>query len=149
MKHKFRVLSYIPIFSFALLIIGAISFILSLSITDSNESRLVVFAAFFGIVVCPFSLFIWSFITMWPCVEFNDEGIEKTLLGFKQRFIKWDDIYEIRRISTGINEWLFFSKVELKGKSISYCRGRRDNIFISSTKEIEATIKKYAPSRLF
>jgi len=85
---------------------------------------------------------------MWPCVEFKKEGIQITLLGYKQRFITWDELYEIRRINTGISEWLFFSKTDLKGKSIDYCRSRRDNIYIVSTKEVEETISQYAPSRL-
>jgi hypothetical protein len=86
---------------------------------------------------------------MWPCVEFSEDGIEKTLLGKKQRFISWDDVYEIKRINTGIAEWLFFSKVSLEGKSIDKCRNRKDNIFIVSTKEIEEVIKHFAPKELF
>jgi hypothetical protein len=105
-------------------------------------------ASVFSLTIIPLTLFMYTFFTMWPSVEFSGNGIEKTLLGKKQRFISWDDVYEIKRIKTGIAEWLFFSKVSLEGKTIDKCRNRKDNIFIVSTKEIEEVIEHFAPNRL-
>jgi len=148
MKNKYRVFIYIPTFCFIMFVLGTGGFILTLPMTDPIESRAWIVLSFILISLLPFLLFAWSYFKMWPCVEFKKEGIEKTLLGYKQRFITWDEIYEIRRIRTGISEWIFFSKTDLKEKTISYCRRRRDNIYIVSNKEVEESISEFAPSRI-
>lgn len=147
-KYKFRVLVYIPIFCFILLLLGIGFFWFASTHSDGQETYITVSAILLSIIILPLILFIWSFLTMWPCVEFSTEGIEKTFLGKKIRFITWNEIYEIKRINTGIAEWLFFSKTSLEDKSIDKCRRRKDNIFIASTKEIEEVINHFAPSRL-
>ncbi|PKK99050.1 MAG: hypothetical protein CVV57_04380 [Tenericutes bacterium HGW-Tenericutes-2] len=147
-KVKFRILIYVPIFTFSLLLISVFTLILISPYLNNDESIAVKMASVFSLTIIPLTLFMYTFFTMWPSVEFSGNGIEKTLLGKKQRFISWDDVYEIKRIKTGIAEWLFFSKVSLEGKTIDKCRNRKDNIFIVSTKEIEEVIEHFAPNRL-
>lgn len=147
-KNKFRVLVYIPIFCFILLLLGIGSFWFALTHSDGQETVIIIIATALSIVISPLALFIWSFTTMWPCVEFTKDGIEKSLIGKKLRCIYWKDVYEIKRINSGIAEWVFFSKISLEGLSIDKCRRRKDNIFIVNTKEIEEVIKRYAPARL-
>lgn len=148
-KTKFRILIYIPIFTLFLLLTSVFTLIIVSPYLNNNEPIVVKIVSVFALTIMPLVLFVYSYFTMWPCVEFSEDGIEKTLLGKKQRFISWDDVYEIKRINTGIAEWLFFSKVSLEGKSIDKCRNRKDNIFIVSTKEIEEVIKHFAPKELF
>ncbi len=147
-KNEFRVLVYIPIFCFVLFFIGVGFFWFAMTHSNGQETIIEISAIALGIVILPLALFIWSFLTMWPCVKFSIEGIEKTLLGKKQKFIRWDEVYEIRRMNTGITEWVFFSKTSLENKSIDQCRNRKDNIFIVSTIDVEKAIKYFAPSRL-
>ena len=147
-KNEFRVLVYIPIFCFILFLLGAGFFWFALTHSDGQETVIIISAIALSIVILPLALFIWSFMTMWPCVKFSMEGIEKTLLGKKQRYILWDEVYEIRRMKTGIAEWIFFSETSLESKSIDKCRNRKDNIFIVSTIDVEKAIQHFAPSRL-
>lgn len=147
-NNEFRVLVYIPIFYFILFLLGVGFFWFALTHSDGQETVIIIIAIALSIVISPLALFIWSFMTMWPCVKFSTEGIEKTLLGKKQKFIQWDEVYEIRRMNTGIAEWIFFSKTSLENKSIDQCRRRKDNIFIVSTVDVEKVIKHFAPSRL-
>jgi hypothetical protein len=120
------------------------------ALTYSNEKNIVFtgIISFIMFILVPLTLVISSFLQMWPCVKFSDKGIEKTFFGRMVRFIKWEDVYEIRKIKTGIAEWLFFSKTNLEGISIDRCRSRKDTIYIVSTKEIEIVIKQFAPMRL-
>jgi len=147
-KNEFRVLVYIPIFCFIVLLLGIGSFWFALTHSNGQETVIVIIVFALSIVISPLALFVWSFMTMWPCVKFSTEGIEKTLLGKKQKFILWDEVYEIRRMKTGITEWVFFSKTSLENKAIDKCRKRKDNIFIVSTIDVEKAIKHFAPSRL-
>jgi hypothetical protein len=121
-----------------------------LALTHSSEKNIVFIGiiSFIMFILVPLALVISSFLQMWPCVKFSEKGIEKTFFGKMVRFIKWDDVYEIRKIKTGIAEWLFFSKINLEGISIDSCKSRKDNIYIVNTKEIEKTIKRFVPSRL-
>jgi len=148
-KSKFRILVYIPILSLIYWVISFLCFILVLMSSNEPYFLLIVTISFIMLFVVPTFLVVSSFKHMWPCVEFSEEGIEKTIFGKKLRFIRWDDIYEIKSINTGLAEWIFFSKTSLNGKSIDKCRRRKDNIFIVKTKEIEKVINYYAPSRLF
>jgi hypothetical protein len=147
-KNKFRILVYIPILAVVFLIIGAMALYFILKYSHGEGTAFEIIFIIVSLVGIPLVLFVSSFITMWPCVEFCKKGIEKTLLGKKQRFISWEEIYEIRRINAGITVWIFFSKVSLEGKKITACRLRKDNIFVVSTPDVEQTINRFAPSRL-
>lgn len=147
-KTKFRVLVYIPILSIIYLFISLICLYFVLTYSNKQDILFIGIISLIMFIVVPLALVVLSFLQMWPCVEFSTEGIEKTFLGKKIRFITWNEIYEIKRINTGIAEWLFFSKTSLEDKSIDKCRRRKDNIFIVSTKEIEEVINHFAPSRL-
>lgn len=97
------------------------------------------------LLVLPILLFVISLFMAWPIIEFNTKGLTKTLFNIKLKEISWDEIVDIHRINTGLTEWVFFSKINLKGKSIAYCRWRKDNIYIVSTPEIESIISEFAP----
>lgn len=147
-KTKFRILIYIPILSLIYWVISFLCFILVIMSSNEQYYLLIITISFIMLIVVPTILIVSSFRQMWPCVEFTEKGIEKTLFGKALRFIRWDDIYEIKSINTGLAEWIFFSKTSLNGKSIDKCRRRKDNIYIVKNKEIEEVIKYFAPSRL-
>lgn len=61
MKNKYRVFIYTPIFCFIMFVLGTSGFILTLPMTDPNESKLWVILSFIFITLLPFLLFVWSF----------------------------------------------------------------------------------------
>jgi len=140
---KYRVFTALPIFAFALLLlgIGGFSLVFLDFATYNNSSTFYILLIF--LVILPFILFIWSFVTMWPCLSFDEKGITKTLLGKKLKYIEWKEIVEIKRFRQGFAKWLFISKVPLKNYSISRCRLRRDNVYIVETEEIINIIQKH------
>lgn len=148
-KKKFRVFKYIPMLSALVMILGFVC--VYFVIANSNEEDIISYSiiSIVRFVFIPLILVINSCVKMWSCIEFSETGIRQTLFGKLNRFITWEEAQEIKRINTGIAEWVFFSKISLEGLSIDKCRRRKDNIFIVSTKEIEEVIKRFAPSRLF
>ena len=147
-KTKFRISIYIPILSLIFFVMCLLCLYFALTYSNEQDIVFIGIISFIMFILLPLALVRLSFLQMWPCVEFSEEGIEKTFFGKMDRFIKWDEVYEIRKIKTGISEWLFFSKINLEGKSIDKCRSRKDNIYIVNTKEIEEVIMRFAPSRL-
>ena len=85
---------------------------------------------------------------MWPCLSFDEKGIQKTLLGIKIKYISWEEVVEVKVISTTV-KWIFISKTPLKNYALTRCRLRRDNVYIVETEEIIKTIKRYAPKNVY
>lgn len=140
---KYRVFAALPIFTLVLLLlgIGGFSLVFLDFATYNNSSTFYTLLIF--LVIFPLILFIWSFITMWPCLSFDEKGITKTLLGKKLKYIEWKEIVEIKRFRQGFVKWLFISKVSLENYSIFRCRLRRDNVYIVETEEIINIIQKH------
>lgn len=140
---KYRVFTALPIFAIVLLLLGIGGFSLFFLDFELYNNSSTFYTLLFFLVIFPLVLFIWSFITMWPCLSFDEKGITKTLLGKKLKYIEWKEIVEIKRFRQGFAIWLFISKVPLKNYSISRCRLRRDNVFIVETEEIINIIQKH------
>ncbi len=88
---------------------------------------------------------------MWACVILDETGVTKTLLGRKIRYIKWEDVKEIKVITPnwGYTNWLFISKVPLNNYSLTKCRLRRDNIYLVINEEVLSIIKEKAPNAYY
>lgn len=94
---KFRVFTPLPIFTLVLLLlgIGGFSLVFLDFVTYNNSFTFYLLLIF--LVIFPLILFIWSFITMWPYLSFDEKGITKTLIGKKLKYIEWKEIVEIKR----------------------------------------------------
>ena len=82
-KTKFRILIYIPIFTLFLLLTSVFTLIIVSPYLNNNEPIVVKIVSVFALTIIPLVLFVYSYITMWPCVEFSEDGIEKTGLVWK------------------------------------------------------------------
>jgi hypothetical protein len=147
---KYRVYGIIPVINFIFLLLGIISFLWFYFDSTSNEKSKLLISLIVLLLILPLCLFVWSFVTMWACVILDETGVSKTLLGKKIRFIKWEEVKEIKVITPnwGYTNWLFISKVPLFNYSLSKCRLRRDNIFLVINQEILSIIKEKAPNEV-
>lgn len=144
---KYRVFGIIPIIMFIFLLLGIFAFLwFYFDSTEDEKTRLII-PLIIMLIFLPLGLFIWSFITMWACIEFDETGVSKTLIGIKIRYIKWEDVKDFKLVSSngGFTQWLFISKVPLKNYSLTRCRLRRDNVYLMSNEEVINSIKKIAP----
>ena len=144
-QKKYRIFTFLPIFSLVLLILGIGGFSLFLLDLSENNKPYVFLILLLFLVLFPLVLFLWSFITMWPQLTFDEKGITKTLLGVKLKHINWQDIVDIKKFNNGLVKWIFLSKSTLHSNSITICRLRRDNVYIVENEEIVNIIKKNLP----
>jgi len=97
------------------------------------------------LLVVPFLLFLYSFITMWSIVTIDEKGMHKALLKrFFKKTILWEEMVEIRTIRTIGSPWVFFSKSVISDMSLSRCKRRRDNIWVMYTQKLEKLVIHYS-----
>lgn len=101
---------------------------------------------FLIVVGLPLVLFLWTFIAFGAKIIFSEIGIEKHLCGIPLKKYKWEDIQDIKIITTGVGaQWLFFSKSNLKNHGIDFCRLHPKTIYIAIDDKKLEKIKEFIP----
>ena len=90
--------------------------------------------------------FLWTFMVFAPRIIFNECGIEKCLCGIPLKKYQWEQIIDIKVITTSVGaKWLFFSKKNLGNHGIDYCRLHPKTIYLAVDNNILEKIKKFIP----
>lgn len=113
---------------------------------DNIESQVGIISFVTILVIIPDIMLLWVFIAFAPQITFNEIGLEKCLCGIPLKKYKWEDIRDIKIITTGVGaQWLFFSKVDLKNHGIDYCRLHPKTIYIAIDDKKLQKIKEFIP----
>lgn len=115
---------------------------------DNIESQVGIISFVTILVIIPDIMLLWAFIAFAPKITFNEIGLEKHLCGIPLKKYKWEDIQDIKIITTGVGaQWLFFSKSNLKNHGIDYCRLHPKTIYIAIDDKKLQKIKEFIPQK--
>ena len=126
----------------------AIIFLISLIIffLAFDQSQQLRFEISFPVIGIPMLCFLGTFIFFAPQLTFNDLGIEKRLCGIPLKKYQWEQITDIKIITTNVGaKWLFFSKKNLGNHGIDYCRLHSKTIYLSIDEKKLEEIKGFIP----
>ena len=144
---KYRVSLEISIFMICLFLLSTGILVFSLFLGLYKESFVLIGMISFMLFIFPLVLLILITYMMWPIIIINDEGIQKYLFGKLKRSILWEEVKSVKLLG-GYKQWLFISKSELRTKSLTIARRKKDNIYIYVKKDIIEDLKKYIPKNI-
>lgn len=151
-ENVFRVFALIPFVALTFLLLGVLSFILSLLWAEEGTNSITTNVLLtLLLIIFPLLVFLYFALTMWPIIEIDEQGVKKILLRVKIKQYNWSEIRDItiKKSNLSIATWIYFSKTDLKNVSFSRAQIKRDNIklMLGNLRIIEA-VKRYAPEVL-